>query len=65
MTASHCDRCGKTASLQPVTVLGDYHGRGMWSQWIEQLCQGCAKEAEAENERKEKREGTVNEHTDT
>jgi hypothetical protein len=29
MTASHCDRCGKTASLQPVTVLGDYWGRGL------------------------------------
>ena len=65
MTASPCDRCGARTDVQPVTVLGDYWGRGMWSQWIEKLCPECAEEAEAENERKEKREGTVNDHTDT
>ena len=53
MTASHCDRCGKTAPLQPVTVLGDYHGRGMWSQWIEVLCSECAERVQRENRRRE------------
>lgn len=51
MTASPCDRCGKTASLQPVTVLGDYHGRGMWSQWIEVLCSECAERVRREEGR--------------
>ena len=60
MTASTCDRCGKAAPLQRVTVLGDYHGRGMWSQWIEQLCPTCAERVRRENRRKEvRRESTT------
>lgn len=51
MTASPCYRCDQPAT-ETVQVLGDYHGRDMWSQWIEHLCPECAEVARERNERK-------------